>query len=41
MTEESMALVELLEKADDGDFLRAVAEEPVAQFPAQVALTAR
>jgi putative transposase len=26
MTEERMALVELLEKADDGDFLRAVAE---------------
>jgi len=26
MTEERMALVELLQKADDGDFLRAVAE---------------
>ena len=26
MTEESMALVELLEKADHGDFLRVVAE---------------
>jgi hypothetical protein len=26
MTDGSMALVELLEKADDGDFLRAVAE---------------
>ncbi len=26
MTEERMALVELLQKADEGDFLRAVAE---------------
>jgi len=26
MTEDKMALVELLEKADDGDFVRAVAE---------------